>query len=215
MLIVDGFAQSHALAWASGFESHSHSPITIHYPCPNRPPARVKWPLMNTVVKCAICLMNFPPILALTNYLIEYNYRKENMWITPGQGWKHTRTNCASGTRRFCKIASNPFCSLLQVSDSGVYLCKGVNGFGSAQAQIELLVSGAGMSTTFSFRCLLKICRNWGCFSRAVLLSIYAFCLNASDCLLVGCLIVIGLTLLLVYCIKRQRCRPHCQTIPN
>ena len=31
---------------------------------------------------------------------------------------------------------------LLQMSDSGTYLCKGVNGFGSAQAQIELLVSG-------------------------------------------------------------------------
>ena len=30
-----------------------------------------------------------------------YNCRKENMWITHGRGWKHTRTNYAFGTRRF------------------------------------------------------------------------------------------------------------------
>ena len=32
--------------------------------------------------------------------------------------------------------------AIYQISDSGTFLCKGVNGFGSAQAQIELLVSG-------------------------------------------------------------------------
>ena len=146
---------------------------------------------------------------------IIHNCRKESMWITHGQGWKHTRTNYALGTLRYFKIASFPYSSLLQVSDSGVYMCKGVNGFGSAQAQIELLVSGAWIITSFSFHCLLKIRRNGGCFSRAVLFSIYALCPNAWDCLPVGCLIVIGLTFLLVYCIKRQRSRPHCQTIPN
>ena len=56
----------------------------------------------------------------------------------------------------------------------------------------------------------------WGLFFQgSPPLYLYALCPNASYCLPVGCLIVIGLTFLLVYCIKRQRCRPHCQTIPN
>ena len=35
---------------------------------------------------------------------------------------------------------------MFQVSDSGVYTCKGVNGFGKAQAQIQLLVTGKNIN---------------------------------------------------------------------
>ena len=117
----------------------------------NRSQIGVKWSLMGIIVTCAICLMVFHRKY-LASYDVEffYIYRRESLWITLGQGWKHTRTNCESGTRRYW-LAMSSFHYLydLQVSDSGIYLCKGVNGFGSAQAQLELLVSGFPTLTSF------------------------------------------------------------------
>ena len=45
--------------------------------------------------------------------------------------WHRFRTN-----RRYLKIKS------VEIVDSGIFICKGVNGFGSVSVQIQLVVRG-------------------------------------------------------------------------
>ena len=45
--------------------------------------------------------------------------------------WHRFKTN-----RRFLKIKS------VEIGDSGIFVCKGVNGFGSVSVQIQLVVRG-------------------------------------------------------------------------
>ena len=58
-------------------------------------------------------------------------FRLQDDLLVGASTWHRFKTN-----RRFLKIKS------VEIGDSGIFVCKGVNGFGSVSVQIQLVVRG-------------------------------------------------------------------------
>ena len=69
--------------------------------------------------------------LSLFEYIYIFLFNTQDDLLVGASTWHRFKTN-----RRFLKIKS------VDIGDSGVFVCKGVNGFGSVSVQIQLVVRG-------------------------------------------------------------------------